>query len=605
MQFAIRKIFKQSFYIFFSMKYEELVGVYEQLEGTSKRLEKTFFLSEFLKKVSDKDIDKVMLLVQGKVFPAWDERKIGMADRLLLKAINIASGVDVSEIEKDWKKTGDLGQTAENMIAKKKQATLFVAELTTDKVFSNLQKQATIEGAGTVDKKVKLIAELLTSAKPKEAKYIIRTVLEDLRVGLGTGTFRDAIVWAFFGDEIGFEYDQKKNKLILEDREKYNSYVDAVQEACDIANDFSAVVVKAKKGLEGLKEISLEPGKPVKVMLYQKVKTLQDAFDTVGKPAAFEYKYDGFRLQIHRQGEKIWLFTRRLDEVTKQFPDVVEFVKKYLQGESFIIDSEAVGYDPNTRKYTAFQNISQRIRRKYDITSMAEKFPVELDVFDVIYFNGENLIKKPFSERRKKVEGIFINPVDLKIKPAVQLITSDEKEAEEFYQKSLEAGNEGVMIKNMSGVYKPGSRVGYGVKLKPTMDTLEVVIVGAEYGEGKRSEWLASFIIAIRDPDTDEVLEIGRVGTGIKEKDEEGVSFRRLTEMLKPLIIKEEGKIVYVKPEIIIEVDYEEIQASPTYKSGFALRFPRFVKLREDRGVGDVNTLEEVEMLYDMQRGRG
>jgi len=586
------------------MKYGELVGVYAQLEGTTKRLEKTFFLSEFLKTLPEQDIDTVMLLVQGKVFPAWDERKIGMAARLLLKAINIASGINSKLIEEEWKKTGDLGQTAQNIIAKKKQATLFTAELTTDKVFENLQKQAVIEGAGTVDKKVKLIAELLTSAKPEEAKYIIRTVLEDLRVGLGTGTMRDAITWTFFGDEIGFKYNQTDNKLELEDRERYNSYATAVQEACDIANDFAVVVHKAKRGLAGLREISLEPGKPVKVMLYQKVKTMSDAFETVGKPAAFEYKYDGFRLQIHKKGDKIWLFTRRLDEVTKQFPDVLEFIKTHVKGDEFIIDSEAVGYDIKTKKYTAFQNVSQRIKRKHDIEATAKKFPVELDVFDVISFNGENLIKKPFSERREIVEKM-IEPVELKIKPAVQIVTDDETKAEKFYQKSLSAGNEGVMIKNLSGVYKPGSRVGYGVKLKPTMDTLEVVIVGAEYGEGKRSAWLASFIIAIRDPDTDEVLGIGRVGTGIKEKDEEGVSFRQLTEMLKPLIIKEEGKIVWVKPSIVIEVDYEEIQASPTYKSGFALRFPRFVKLREDRGVGDVNTLEEVEMLYDMQRGRG
>jgi DNA ligase-1 len=586
------------------MKYLALVGVYEQLEGTSKRLEKTFHLSEFLKTVPPEETDQVMLLIQGRVFPDWDERKIGMAARLLLKAINIASGIDTAEIEQEWKKTGDLGQTAENIIGKKKQATLFTSELTVKKVFANLQKQATLEGQGTVSKKVKLIAELLTSAKPKEAKYIIRTVLEDLRVGLGAGTVRDAIAWAFFGSEMGFQYDKTNNKIEVADREKYNAYIDSVQEAIDIANDFAIVAKKARSGLEGLKEISLEPGKPVKVMLYQKVKTLQDAFETVGKPAAFEYKYDGFRLQIHKHNGKISLFTRRLDEVTKQFPDVVKFVEENVSGDSFIIDSEAVGYDKNTKKYTAFQNISQRIRRKYDIASMAEKFPVELDVFDVIYFNGDNLIKQPFSERRKIVEQI-VQPIELCIKPAVQLITDDETTAEAFYQKSLEAGNEGAMIKNLSGIYKPGSRVGYGVKLKPTMDTLEVVIVGAEYGEGKRSEWLASFIIAVRDPDTDEVLEIGRVGTGIKEKEEEGVSFGQLTEMLKPLIIKEEGKIVWVKPEIVIEVDYEEIQASPTYKSGFALRFPRFVKLREDRGVGDINTLEEVEMLYEAQRGRG
>ncbi len=355
------------------MKYAELVGVYAQLEGTSKRLEKTFYLSEFLKTVSEKDLSRVMLLVQGRVFSAWDERKIGMAARLLLKAINIASGIDVAEIEREWKKTGDLGQTAENVIGRKKQATLFVKELTTDKVFENLQKQATIEGAGTVDKKVKLIAELLTSAKPEEAKYVIRTVLEDLRVGLGAGTVRDAITWAFFGDEIGFKYNKENNKLEVEDRERYNSYAESVQEAIDVANDFALVAKKARKGLNGLKEISMEPGKPIKVMLYQKVKNLSEAFETVGKPAAFEYKYDGFRLQIHKKDDKIFLFTRRLDEVTKQFPDVVKFVKENVSGDSFIIDSEAVGYDVSTKKYTAFQNISQRIKRKYDIDLIAKK----------------------------------------------------------------------------------------------------------------------------------------------------------------------------------------------------------------------------------------
>ncbi len=588
------------------MKYLELVGVYEQLERTSKRLEKTYCMSEFLKKIPVKELDRIILLVRGLVFPQWDERKIGMASRLLLKAINTASGIDLAEIEKEWKKTGDLGLCAENIMSKKSQATLFAQELTTDKVFENIQKQASMEGAGTVDKKVKLIAELITSAKPIEAKYIIRTVLEDLRVGLGEGTVRDAIAWAFFSQELGFKYESKENDFVVEDREKYNQYIGAVQEAYDVANDFAVVAKAAKEnGLQGLGSISIEPGKPIKVMLYQKVKDMKEAFEAVGRPAAFEYKYDGFRLQIHKNKDKIWLFTRRLDEVTKQFPDVVSFVQGHVKGDSFIIDCEAVGYDTNTKKYTAFQNISQRIKRKYDIAEMSKKFPVELNIFDVVYYDGECLLKKPFSERRKIVERIIANPADLKIKPAVQLITEDDSAAEAFYKKSLAAGNEGAMVKNLQGIYKPGSRVGYGVKLKPVMETLDVAIVGAEWGEGKRSAWLSSFIIAVRNPETGELVEIGRVGTGIKEKDEEGVSFNQLTEMLKPFIIKEEGKEIRVKPTVIIEVNYEEIQASQTYGSGFALRFPRFVRLREDRSPDEISTTEEVKVLYEKQRGRG
>ncbi|MBN1644931.1 ATP-dependent DNA ligase [Candidatus Woesearchaeota archaeon] len=585
------------------MKYAELVGVYTQLEGTSKRLEKTHYLSEFLKTIDSADLSKVLLLIQGKVFPSWDKRKIGVAARLLLKAIQISTGIDP---EKEWKQTGDLGKAAEQLVERKKQVTLFSQELTVDKVFENLQKLASLEGTGTVDKKVKLISELLTSATPLEARYIIRTVIEELRVGLGEGTIRDSIVWSYFAKEAKVNYDKQGNNLGIENREEYTKYIDAVQEAYDVVNDFSIVARFAKqKGLNGLSEIKLQSGTPIKVMLYPKAKNIEDAYSIVGKPAAFEYKYDGFRMQIHKNGKEIKIFTRRLDDVTTQFPDVFEFITEYVEADSFIIDCEAVGYDRFSKKYIAFQNISQRIKRKYDIEEIARKFPVEVNVFDVIYYNGENLIKKPFSERRKILVSMIKNPEYLKIKPAEQIITSDESEAEEFYQKSLDAGNEGIMVKNLSGIYKPGARIGYGVKVKPTMETLDVVLVGAEWGEGKRAAWLASFIIAVRDSETGEFLEIGRVGTGIKEKADEGTSFGQLTEMLKPLIIKEDGKIVHVKPEIVIEIDYEEIQKSPIYSSGYALRFPRFTHLREERSPEEITTKEEVEEIYESQRGRG
>lgn len=585
------------------MKYAELVGAYEKIEGTSKRLEKTLHLSEFLKKVDSSELDKVLLLVQGKVFPAWDERKIGVASRLLLKAIQIATGINA---EQEWKQRGDLGIAAEKLVGRKKQVALFSKELTVDKVFDNLQKLASLEGTGTVDKKIKLIAELLTSASPAEAKYIIRTVIAELRVGLGEGTIRDAIVWAYFGDKAKFSYSENENRLDVEDREEYKNYVNAVQEAYDVVNDFSIVAKLAnQKGIAGLSDIKLEPGRPIKVMLYPKARDLTDAYSIVGKPAALEYKYDGFRMQIHKDEKRIRIFTRRLEDVTAQFPDVCKFVQEHIQGESFIIDCEAVGYDRFSKKYLAFQTISQRIKRKYDIEEMAKKFPVELNVFDVIFYNRDNLIKKPFSERRQILISMIKNPEYLKIKPAEQLITSEISEAEKFYQKSLEAGNEGIMAKNLSGIYTPGARIGYGVKVKPAMETVDTAIVGAEWGEGKRSSWLASFIVAIRDPETNEFLEIGRVGTGIKEKAEEGISFGQLTELLKPLIIKEEGRTVYVKPEIVIEVDYEEIQKSPTYKSGYALRFPRLVNLREERSPEEITTLEDIESIYESQRGRG
>jgi DNA ligase-1 len=288
-----------------------------------------------------------------------------------------------------------------------------------------------------------------------------------------------------------------------------------------------------------------------------------------------------------------------MENVTRQFPDVVKLVQDNVKAKECILDAEAVGLTKDG-KYLPFQQMSQRIKRKYDIEKTAKELPVCVCVFDILEKDGEPLVQTPFQERHKIIEQT-IN-VTTYIKPAEQLITDDEKEATAFYEKSLKAGNEGVMMKRLDSVYKPGSRVGFGVKVKPVMETLDCVIVGAEWGEGKRSKWLASFTLAIKDGD--EFLEIGKMGTGIKEKPEEGLSFGEMTEMLKPLVIEEKGKGVKTKPKIVVEINYEEIQKSPTYASGYALRFPRLVRLREDRGPNDVADLKEVENLYKGQRGR-
>ena len=640
------------------MKYINLVEVYQKLDSTTKRLEKTYFISELLRKTPVEDLSRITLLLQGKIFPPWDERKIGVASRMVLKAINVSSGLSVKEIEDEWKKTGDLGKTAENLIQKKKQATLFSSDLSVSKVFDNLRKLATLEGLGSVDQKVKLISELLTSAKPIEARYIVRNVLEDLRVGVGAGSLRDAIAWTFFPKVSGIffkcdkcnnympnitkclecneaienkfnkeieKFDEKKvlklksidelkkadikkyDFILCNDenlaREAYNYFVNAVQGAYDVANDFSVVAEKAKvEGIKGLMSVGLEPGRPVKVMLAIKVKDIKEGFERVGKPADIEYKLDGFRLQIHKKDNEIKLFTRRLENVTKQFPDVVDYVKHNIKGDSFIIDSEGVGFSPKTKKYLPFQSISQRIKRKYDIENMAKEFPVELNVFDVIYYNGKNMIKTPFIERRNIIEKI-VKPAERKIVYVKNLITSDEKEVLKFYKESLKRGNEGIMFKTLDAVYKPGARVGHMVKFKPIMDTLDLVIVGAEWGEGKRSDWLSSFTLACID-ENNNFLEIGKVGTGIKEKSELGVSFSQLTEELKPLIISEKGKSVIVKPEIVVEINYEEIQKSQTYSSGYALRFPRLINLRLERSAEECSTLNMVEEFYEGQRHR-
>jgi DNA ligase-1 len=586
------------------MHYKNLVELYAAIEGTSKRLEKTYLVSQFLKHVDLDDLQKITLLLEGRIFPSFDERKIGVASRVVIKALNKATGISADSIEDEWKATGDLGLTAENLIKKKKQSTLFAQALTITKVFNNLRKLPELEGHGAVDRKIDLIAELLTSASPEEARYIIRSVLEDLRVGVGDGVMRDAIVWSFFDKSININYDEKAKNINPENRELYNAYTEAVQGAYDVLNDFGEVAELAKSsGLTGLKSVDIEVGRPLKVMLYQKARDIDDAFERVGKPCAIEYKYDGFRMQLHKKAGKIRIFTRRLDEVTAQFPEVVKYAAEYIKANNYILDGEAVGYDPKTKKYLAFQSISQRIKRKYDIEKMAYDFPVELNIFDVMSFEGKTTLSMPFKERREIIEKI-VDSVPYKIVLSKKIETSDAREADKFYRESLAAGNEGVMFKNLEGVYKPGSRVGYGVKVKPVMESLDLVIVGAEWGEGKRSGWLTSFTLACYNPDTGEFLEMGKVGTGIKEKVDEGVSFEQLTELLKPNIIKEKGRDITVKPALVVEINFEEIQKSPTYSSGYALRFPRVVRIREDRAADECSDIYLVEDLYGNQRSR-
>lgn len=589
------------------MDYARLVAVYVALGATPKRLEKTHILSGFLRDVPAGEMEHVVRLLQGKVFPNWDSRTLGVSTQLAVKALACATGASDDEIMNAWKELGDLGKVSARLVVKKRQATLFSQALTTQKVYANLRKLATLEGTGVVSTKRSLIAELLSSASPDEAQYVLRTVLEDLRIGLGEGTLRDSLVWAFEGERLGIGYDAEKNDIILpdDDRTAYEATSDIYQEAYDLSNDFARVALTAKAdGIAGLQRITLMPGAPVKVMLFQKAATMKDGLETVKVPCAIEYKYDGFRMQVHKNENGIVIYTRRLENVTEQFPDVVKVISEHVRGDSYILDCEAAGIDKKTGKYLAFQSISQRIRRKYDIAEMSEKFPVEVDIFDVLFYEGESLVHEPFSRRREALVTALPTNKPGVISLATQAIVNDEDEANAFYKKSLDAGNEGVMLKNLSSVYKPGSRVGFGMKVKPLLETLEVAIVGAEYGEGKRGEWLATFVIAVRDPDTDGLLEIGRVGTGFKEKDEEGVSFRQMTDVLLPLVIREEGRFVHVKPLVIIEVDYEEIQKSPTYSSGYALRFPRFVRLREDRAVEDIAGIEDVDGFYSKQRGR-
>lgn len=602
------------------MDYSKLVEVYEELEATTKKLEKTLILSKFLQKVSEKDLKQIMYLLQGSVFPKWDERKIGMSSRLTIKAINSATGAPQATIEKEWAKIGDLGKVIEKLIGKGKQTSLFHKKLTVDKIFNNFTKLTELQGKGAVAKKIQLITDLLTSASPKEAKYIARTITEDLRIGVAEGLIRDSLVWAYLPkvEHINAKHFKTKSSKTIDSLEKlkpsdlkldliktsekearkiYNHLVDLVQDSFNKINDFGEVALEIKK--LDFKSAKIKIGTPINPMLAIKAEDVQDAFKAVGKPLQADYKLDGFRIQIHKDKE-IKLFTRRLENVTKQFQEIVPIIKKHVKAKSYILDTEVVGFDHTTNKYLSFQHISQRIKRKYDIEKKSKDLPVEINVFDILYKNGENLMDKTQKERSKILQKI-IKQEKRKIVIVKKLISSKEKEIEKFYKQSLNAGNEGLILKNLEAKYTPGRKVGKWVKLKPVKETLDLAIVSAQWGEGKRAKWLSSFTLACRDKG--KFLTIGKVGTGIAEKENEtGLSFPQLTKELKKHIIKEKGKHVELKPKIVLEITYEEIQKSPTYKSGFALRFPRTKLIRRDRSPKECDNLERIKKFYKKQK---
>ena len=569
------------------MKYAKLADTYEDLEEHSSTLKKTEILATFLENLEQEGKNEIVYLLQGRAFPDYIKKDLGISENIMQKVLKKATGATDKEITNEWKEKGDLGLVAEKLVKNKSQRTLSEKELTAEKELKNIQKLPELEGKGTVDQKIGIVAELITAASPLEARYIVRTVLHDLRIGVGPGTLRDAIVKACFKNEK--DEDKKKNKKL-------------VQEAYDKTADFAEVFRKASKSKKALKMTKLKPGKPVKVMLFQKAESVKEGFETVGKPCLLDYKYDGFRILINKDKEgKVKVFTRRLEEVTKQFPEIEEYVQEYVDGDNFILDAEAVGYDPQKKEYKAFQEISQRIKRKYDIEEMREKLPVEVNVFDILYYNGKSKLNVSFKKRRVLIEKI-VNNKKWKIRTAKAITTSDLKEAKEFYDQALKEGEEGIMMKNLEAEYKPGSRVGYGIKIKPSENELDLVITGADYGTGKRAGWLTSYYVSCRDPQKDELQEVGKVSTGLKEKESEGLSYKEMTKKMKELEKETKGRHMEVEPRVIVEVTYQNVQKSPKYSSGYALRFPRFSRLRPDKAIDEIATIGEIEKAKEKSR---
>ncbi|PSG99323.1 MAG: DNA ligase [Nanohaloarchaea archaeon SW_7_43_1] len=556
------------------MKFSKLVPVYQELGETQSTLEKTSILADLFKDNPDQ-LENLVLLCMGRPFPYWKNLDLGISSNIMVEIIKASTGRSEKEIEEVWKKEGDLGIATEKMVEGKTQQQLMTKEVTVERLIEKLEKIAEMEKEGlsesvSQDKKKKNLAELISSSDPVEARYITRIILQTLRLGVGKGIIRDALSEAFF--------DGKHSEKI--------------QRAYDLTNDFTEVARASKEGVEELKKLEIELFRPINSMLAKKVDTVEEGFEEVGEPAAIDYKFDGMRAQLHKKGDEVQIFTRRLENVTEQFPEVKTAIKNNIDSKECIIDAEIVAYDPDDGSTIPFQQLSKRIKRKYDIQRLKEEIPVELRPFDLIYEHGSKL-EEEYQNRWEHLEQI-VEEENQTVRMANHKETSDPEEVQKLQQKSLSEGHEGIMMKSMKAKYKPGKRVGYMVKLKPVMETLDLAIIGAKWSEGRRSGWLGRLKLGCWDENEQEYLMIGRMATGLTDE-----QLEEITEKLKPLVVEEDGREVKVKPEVIIEAEYEEIQKSPNYDSGYALRFPRMKQFREDKDEAD--SLGKVENLYDGQ----
>ena len=548
------------------MKYEELVNVYEALGATTKRLEKTDILADFLETVETEDLQKITLMALGSVFPSWSEEEQGIGDKLVMKAVADAVGTSVDVVEDAIRDEGDIGAAAEKLFAKKTQMTFFSQALTVNFVYSQLRKLATITGNRSTAKKISNILELLSSASALEAKYICRTILEELRIGVGEGIIRDAISQAFGVDKA------------------------LAERAHMLTNDLGLVAEVAKtEGEEGLKKLSLVPGRPVKPMLAQLSDGIEISINEMGC-ALCETKYDGIRMQVHKKDDEITIFTRRLENITLALPEAVDLIRNAFPDEDFIAEGEIIA--TRDGKPLSFQNILQRVRRKYNIEEAMEKVPIKIYLYDLLYFK-EPTLDEPIIKRREILESIVddSNP-NLSLSSLVKVTPDNIGDAIDLFNKSIEEGHEGIMIKNCSEPYIPGIRGKKMLKLKAEPETLDAVVVGGVKGIGKRGDYIGSYLIALRD-ENDELQTIARVGTGLSDDD-----LANLTKKMEELIISEKGTKFTVHPKIVFEVSYGEIVKSPEYSAGYSLRFPVVKRIRDDKGLADIDTIERLESMF-------
>ena len=520
-----------------STPFSKLANLCQRLEKTTKRKEKTRLISSFLRELREEEIAPSVRFLVGRVFPEADSRALEVGGRTVWKIMEAG-----------------------------KQATLIREPLTILRVYKYFEEIAAASGRGSRRRKESLVESLLSQASPIEAEYLARIMFREMRIGVVEGTMLEAIAEAS-------EVDPK-----------------LVRRSHMLLGDLGEVALTAlKKGKTGLQRVSVQLFKPIKPMLAEMSYDISDVITRHGGKTAFEYKFDGARIQIHKKDQKVRIFSRRLTDVTESLPDIVELVMRKIRAKEALLEGEvvAVGVD---EKPLPFQDLMRRFRRVHKVGEMVKRIPLKLHLFDVVYLDGKSLIDAPYEARWNLLSQICEGRL-----LANRIVASQVSEAQTFLKKAMEAGHEGLMAKDLGSNYTPGVRGKKWFKIKPA-EFLDLVIVAADWGYGRRTGWLSNYHLAARDEKTGEFLVVGKTFKGLTDEE-----FTEMTKRLQEIKTSESRYTVYVKPSIVVEIAYNEIQKSPHYKSGFALRFARITRIRDDKSPQEANTIARMKELYEKQ----
>jgi len=578
------------------MEFSIIAKTLENMEGTTKRLELTDFLVGLFKETPQDLLPKIVYLIQSKIRPDFEGIELGMAEKLAIRSLSKSSGTPVKKIQEIYQNDGDLGHSAEKILQLKKQTTFVNEPITLERVYDTFFKIAKTEGKGSQDMKIKYISSLLNDAMPIDGKFILKILLGTLRLGVADNTIIDALTIAFTGSK------EKRHQ---------------VEDAYNVSSDLGKVAqVISEEGINGVEKFQISIFNPVRPMLADRVKSESEALEKMGKKFAAEYKLDGERVQVHLKNKQVILFSRRLENITKFYPDIVENISKSLKTREAILEAEAVAVNENTGEFLPFQELMHR-RRKYNLERAVSEIPITLNFFDVLYFDGKNCLGLSYEERRKNLEEIVIEDKFAKLVPMVTVTTDDQ--IEDFLENSINSGCEGLMLKSLEGQYRAGMRGSNWLKLKREYrnelgDSLDLVVIGAFFGKGRRTGRYGTLLVATYNDENDTFSSICKVGTGFTDENLDQlyqILSNKVTLKKNQKINSEMESDVWFDPELVIEVVASEITLSPIHKtatniirkgSGLALRFPKFTgKIRLEKSAEDASTDREIVALYQGQ----